>query len=271
MKIIACLLLLILPSILYCYKSHHQNSQLILKNAKDNPTNALYQSQLAELYMGQHQYEPAIPLLKKCIRLSPDNSGFYIDLAVCLDKTDQPDLARNVLTNITGDFNKNCRLTAELASLEYKLGDFNKSVAYYQKALKLLDKNETNYIYAGLAKSLRELKDFEKSKLYFRESLRLKPDCWTFYEYGKLFIETQECEQAVWAFERAMAFAFNQEQKAKDIIAEKLSQAYYLCGMKTKESGQKELAKKYFVKITENKGLQKTSSAEKASFWLKRL
>ncbi len=274
MKILIIVILCFsLSTVLYSFQHSQEKTdqKSILKKLKDNPTNTFYLSLLAGCYLKKEKYDDAAVLYQKCINLEPDESAFYIKLAQSYDKSGRPDKAKTVITNAANYFDKNPYVLTELASIEYKLGNFSNALPAYEKALTLSEEKEKPFIYNGLAKTYRELTDYEKSRYYFQKALQLKQDCWTFYEYGKLFLDTNEYEQAIWALTKARALSYRQEEAAKKAIINKLAMSYFSYGMKFKDENNKEEAKRMFSQIVMDRELSKTSYGEKASFWLKRL
>ncbi len=247
----------------------------VAEKVKENPTNTFYLSKLANHYEKIKEYKEAVKLYKKCLDIEPENSLYYIELAKSYDHIDRPDLGLSVMSNAVKYFDKNDDVFSAFASLEYKMGDFKSSLEAYEKALHFSDEKSKHYIFSGIAKVYRELKDYDKSKIYFQKALQEKQDCWTYYEYGKLFYEIGEYQQSICAFQKSSALlgctGYNQDKEAEELINKKIAEAYYAYGIKLKDSGRKEEAKKILTKIVEDKSFQKTAVCEKAEFWIKRI
>ncbi len=251
-------------------KENLDYDSLILK-IKENPSNTHYLSYLGNYYEKNKKWDEAVRLYKNCLDLEPDNSFFYIQLSKNYNRSGRPDLGLSIMSNAVQFFDKNCDVLSEYAGLEYDMGMFRTALQAYEKVLIMdKDKNEP-YTYNGIAKCCRELKEYEKSAVFFQKSLQARQDCWTYYEFGKLFFETGKFEQSIWALKKAKALSYNQDKDALELICKKLAASYYSYGMELKDSGRKDEAKKIFKIIIEDWDYKKTAYCEKAEFWIKRL
>jgi len=261
---------LLLFSISWEYEKKKYDFEELLLKVKENPNNPYFLGKLGDCYLEKGVYNKAEKLYKKCLSIEPEESRHYIRLAKLYDKIDKPEEAKSIITNASYYFDRNGEVFSTLGNIEYKLGNFSNALIAYEKALLFSDKKNKHYIYFGLGKTCRELKDYEKAKTFFIKSLQLKPYCWTYYEFGKLFLELNNYKQAIWALVNAKAFSYFQENKMKKLIWERLASAYFKYAIKLKDENKKEEAKSFLSKITNDRDLSQTDYCEKASFWLKR-
>lgn len=266
-----CLLVLACPMKLYSYPFKKPDLSTSMKMARDNPSNTYWLSTLAGHYEKRKDLTNASVLYKKCVKLEPDNSEHYLHLTSVYLKMGRPDHAEPVIGTAARNFTNNAKVMSAMADVRYKLGDPSNAVVYFNRALKLTGGSNASFVYCGLAKSYRELKRFDRSEACFRKALEIKKDLWTFYEYAKLLEDNGDPEHAAWAFEKARSLGFRQEKEVVTLLQEKLAGAYYACGMKWKAEGKKAEARKCFNRILEDRGLQNTKFAERASFWIRRL
>ncbi len=270
-----CLVLLLpfllLFSISGGYGKKKEDLSTILTKLKEKPSDPVLLGELGDIYVKQKKYNEAEELYKKCLSLAPEESRNYVRLARLYNTMDRPDIAKRIITNAAYYFDKNGEIFFTLGDIEYNLGNFSNALVAYEKALSFSDEKKKSYIYSGLGKTCRELRHYEKAKAFFNKSLQLKVNCWTYYEFGKLFIELSDYEKAIWAFSRAKAFSHSVESKLKKVIWEKLAEAYFKYAIRLKDSSGKEEAKAILLKITDDYDLSQTTYCEKASFWLKRL
>jgi tetratricopeptide (TPR) repeat protein len=236
-----------------------------------NPSNANVLSRLAWVHEKRKDYRGALKMLRRCIELEPEESFHYIRLARAYEKIGRVDLSWEVLADAELDFRNNQYICSGLGGLEYKKGNFRKSISYYQKALSIgAQKNEAFY-YQGIAKSYRELGEYEKSRVFFRKALQIEKDFWIYYEYSKLLSLLKEYESALWAVSKAELLLQGKEDSVKEILIRKKASIYYAYGMSMKNKGEKEKAREIWIKLIKDKELSQTSFGEKAEFWVKRL
>lgn len=246
--------------------------QSIEKDLRENPSNSTLLAELGDYYAGKDKWDDAASCFQACLRLTPDESKYYLKLADCLLQKNRPDLSYRVLTNAAASFERNPKVYDRLADTEYKLGLFSSALSNYQKAFELLNREDKNgSLHLGMAKALRELKQYDLSDKCFKTALQRKETSWGFFEYGKLLEETKRHREAVWAYRKALKYGVGLKEVFYDLLVHKLASAQFSYAMQLRDQGKKAESKKLLAMISGNEEYQKTSYPEKADFWLKRM
>ena len=244
----------------------------LIQLLRENPNDLETILRLARLYRCETNYQKAADYYRKGLSVSPDDPALYCELGQNWLDAQRPDLSLEVLTNAASYFTRNPRIHSLIGISWYKMGKFEKALEEHKAALgNSTDSRKNDFYFVNLAKCYRELKNYPESREYFEKSLRLKENPWTYYEFGKLFEETAEWDKAVWAYQKARAFAVRVDRELKEVLFKKLAYAEYEYGMNLKEAGKTSECKRLFEKILQDRDLCRTPSAERAGYWLKRI
>jgi tetratricopeptide (TPR) repeat protein len=150
------------------------------------PTKLDYASSLAGAYLKTHRYEDAIPILESMIRSGGAGDAYAIPLGKAYLETDRPADAIGALEGPTrkwlddpssfGGEEIGVRLdrACEILAMSYwKVGDAEKALFYYEKALEL-DPENVNYL-INYGTILAESGKIEKAAEQWRKVLSLDP------------------------------------------------------------------------------------------------
>ena len=267
------LLVLLIPTTLFSYQNKKSPSlNQLLEQLQKNTSNSMLIYDIAKSYENQGDITNALSYYQKCLYLSPDYSKYYISISKILRKLNRPDKGFIIMTNAVSNFTQNPDVYCEMGEIYLDLGYFKQSLDSFQKSDEFeMDFKNKDQILLGLGKSWAGLKKYTEAENCFKAILKNKNDTWVFYELGKLYLECEKFESAVWAFRKARAYSTMSFEGYRKIVQSRLAQSLYLYAMELKDKGRKKDSKAIFESILKDPGLRSTDYSERAEFWLKRL
>lgn len=192
----------------------------------------------AKALVNAGRYAEAIPDLKSCAEVDPDDSFVHVYLATCYRATAQLELARTHATRAIELKADNLSAHLELSAVEIQLGQLAKGMRHYQRALEIEPGNvgvpmwvadvlvQQGHLDEGIAAferaktlgslsarahwtwgvALSEKNDQEGALARYREAVRLDPNfANAHYSIGMLFEEKGRREEAIQSYRKALA------------------------------------------------------------------
>lgn len=130
-------------------KNYLQAIKLLRKAQALDEDNILYSYEIAYAYFVQERYDTAIKLLKKLQRKDAFNERFYHLLGTCYDLTADTKKAEKTFLQGIEDYPFAGELYTEMGGLQYRTGNMDRAVSYWEKGIQKAPDFASNYYWAS--------------------------------------------------------------------------------------------------------------------------
>jgi len=141
---------------------------------EQDPNNAKYYMERAELWLNEKKHIPADHDLKKAVELDSTNENYllaYGNHSALMNNTRLSKMVWEKCANLNPE-NKSCRI--KLSELHFFVQEYKKSITYANEVLKVDKDNHLAYFFLGM--SLLETGDTLRAVRSFQNSIENKPD-----------------------------------------------------------------------------------------------
>lgn len=130
-------------------KNYQQAIKLLRKAQALDEQNIVYSYEIGYVYFIQKRYDAAIKLLKKLQKEDAFNERFYHLLGTCYDLTGDAKKAEKTFLEGIEDYPLAGELYTELGGLQYRKGNIDRAVSYWEKGIQQVPNFASNYYWAS--------------------------------------------------------------------------------------------------------------------------
>lgn len=160
-------------------------------------------SLLGNAYAEINDFDAAIPLLEEAIRQDPKNPKPYVDLALCLEMKDKPELAKRIISKGLELDPMKREFYELLGDMEERAGNNPSAILALKKCLEL-DGGQNDQYYWRLGRLYMEANQLLEAKEAYCNAIKLNKDNWHYYnDLAQVEEELGNLEEALKFLEQA--------------------------------------------------------------------